>query len=509
MFVPLDDRPPCLQWPRLMAPIASAEMVTPPRDLLGGFTVPGNPSAIADWLRSRDWEAIDAVIVSLDMLVYGGLVASRVHQVEEGKALERLRVIEEIREAHPELPVYGFNIIMRLAPTADGTNDAWRGALERWAELAPQAETDAAAAEELTRLEARIPDGVLADYRSARTRNLAINRAAVGLVENGTIDRLILGQDDAKPQGVHVADREALLEKIDAGGTGDRVAVQPGADELGMLLLARVLSDRSGYTPSIRVVYSSEAGRKGVAPYEDRPLHETVSLQIAAAGGRETADESAELLFHVFASRQEEGAGKAFAERIAREVRDGRRVIVADIDTRGNIQGGSEEFTEALLETGVFPSLFGYASWNTAGNTIGTALPQGLLYFLSVRKGAREAHDSLGVPGTRNQAQFTFLLHRLINDYAYHGLVRPDINRVYAREQGVNPMRLDPLQTRHFEKTILSRVKPQAARFLYQFQLPVRLTELTLTLPWGRTFEAEIGVVVSELHETESRVRQP
>ena len=78
-LVPLDDRPVCLQYPTMMAPLAHAEVVAPPIELLGRFTTPGDTDAIARWLRAQDWRAFDALIVSTDMLAYGGLVASRVH----------------------------------------------------------------------------------------------------------------------------------------------------------------------------------------------------------------------------------------------------------------------------------------------------------------------------------------------------------------------------------------------------------------------------------------------
>ncbi len=485
LLIPLDDRPPCLQWPVLMAPVAGAEIITPPRGTLGRFLTPGDPDRIVAWLENQDLDTVDAVIVSLDMLAYGGLVASRIHKTGKSQALRRLEAVEKLRRSRPDLPIYGFSIIMRLAPTADGTNDAWRGALERWAELSPQRDASPEMDEQVRNLEERIPPEVLSDYQRTRERNLAVNLAAIRLAETGVLDFLILGQDDAKLRGVHVADREALNRKIQSGDLSGRVALQPGADEVAMLLLARAMRDRVGTTPVIKAVYSSETGRARVAPFEDRPLHETVSLQIAAAGARETFSwEEADLIYYIFASRHEEGIAAAFAETVARGVADGHRAMVADIDTRGNVQGGSEEFTEALLAAGVFPNLYSHASWNTAGNTIGTALPQGILRFLA--------------RGDRSEtAQARFLLHRLANDYAYHGLVRPEVNRD-ARERGMNTLRLTPAQTGELEAIILERVTPHFERFQEAFQLPGEPASLRITLPWNRTFEAEIDFTMPE-----------
>ena len=45
LLIPLDDRPPCLQFPEKMGLIAGAEVIAPPKELLGKFTQAGNPEA--------------------------------------------------------------------------------------------------------------------------------------------------------------------------------------------------------------------------------------------------------------------------------------------------------------------------------------------------------------------------------------------------------------------------------------------------------------------------------
>src|SRR5690606_12275457 len=147
--VPLDDRPVCLQYPEMMAPLANATVVAPPIATLGRFTTPGDTAAIGRWLASLELANIDALIVSVDMLAYGGLVASRVHQVDADAALARLDVLREIRRRRPDLPIYAFSVIMRLAPTADGANEAWRTSLSRWADIVPDAEHDPTTAAEV------------------------------------------------------------------------------------------------------------------------------------------------------------------------------------------------------------------------------------------------------------------------------------------------------------------------------------------------------------------------
>ncbi len=436
LLIPLDDRPPCLQFPEMIGLIGDTEVVAPPREFLGRFLVPGQPEKIAGWLRTQNLGSFDAAIISVDMLAYGGLVNSRVHRTALPDALKRLEVVRWIHRAAPQLPIYGSSVIMRLAPTADGRNEAYREKLARWAEISPGAARDSALREEIARLEKEVPPAALEDYKKARGRNFETNRAGIELVRSGVFDYLILSQDDAKPRGVHVADRERLIGEIKRLRLSEKIAVQPGADEVSMLLLARALNKRFNYSPRIAPIYSSETIRNRVTPFEDRPLHRTVDLHIAATGSREAeSTEDADIIFYVYGSRAESGVAAKFAAQVIGALEQGRRVIVADIDCKGDVQGADPKFTEELRRRKVFPRLAGYAAWNTAGNTIGTALPHGIIYS--------RLHESLlKNPPARHEricnAQMKFLLHRLIDDYSYHSLVRPEAIK-FALARGINP----------------------------------------------------------------------
>ena len=53
LLIPLDDRPPCLQFPMKMGLIGDVELVTPPRHLLGRFTQFGKCGSIILWLKKK------------------------------------------------------------------------------------------------------------------------------------------------------------------------------------------------------------------------------------------------------------------------------------------------------------------------------------------------------------------------------------------------------------------------------------------------------------------------
>jgi hypothetical protein len=496
LLVPLDDRPPCLQFPVRMGLIADAEVVTPPRALLGKFTDAGQSDRIIGWLSTQDLKSFDAAVVSLDMVAYGGLVAMRRHgDTSVTRALGRLDVLRKLKANNPKLPIYVQSVIMRLAPTGDGKNENYRDKLSQWAELSPYPESSAATA----KLEREIPADVLDDYKRARTRDLEVNLKAIGLVQERVIDHLILSQDDAKPRGIHVADRERLRAETDRLGLGERVAIQPGADEVAMLLLARAMNKRFHLSPAIKPVYSSNEISMKVMPYEDRALKETVSFHIKAVGARESAEEKgADLLFYVYASRFEAGRAASFAQEIEEQLKKGRRVIVADIDPKGDVQGGDLSFTRELENRGLLSELNGYASWNTAGNTIGTTLPQGVLFALATSELMRSKPAANRIWTAQNW--FTF--HRVLDDYYYHNEVRAKA-RDFILKNKWSTLRLSDEAARHVEhfssKLMLEAFGGLSTSY---FAMPKNIrqrnvrcqkpTDMKFDLPWNRTFEAEI-----------------
>ena len=496
LLIPLDDRPPCLQFPLRMGLIGDAQIVAPPVELLGKFTEPGKSDRIIEWIKQQDLKSFDAAIISVDMLAYGGLVAMRVHDTDDQTALKRLAFIKQMRMLAPQLKIYGSSVIMRLAPTGTGANEAYRANLAQWAEISADPKQKAKTAA----LEAKIPAEALANYKAARVRDLKINRATVDLVKDKTIDYLILSQDDAKPKGIHVADREnliALTKKLKLTG---KIAVQPGADEVSMLLLARSLSDKYDFHPTIKAVYSSANAANSVMPFEDRPLKQTVGFHIKAVGGRETTDEkAADLLFYVYASRDEKESAQKFAAEIKEKLAQNKQIIVADVDPKGDVQGGDISFTAQLAEQKILPRINSYAAWNTAGNTIGTTLPQGVIFALAKAKllQSNEARERILT------AENWFTFHRVLDDYYFHNIVRAKAKN-YIRENNWNAFRLSGEATVKVENyslnlledsfTELSKDYFGASSQILDGNLTCEMpSNLTFDLPWNRTFEADIN----------------
>ena len=250
VLVPLDDRPVSLQLPQLLGEIAGRPVAAPPRALLGRYLRPGDPDAIIAWLNGEAPHASDYVLSS-DMLAYGGLVASRVPGPSYVDAYDRLHALIRLRERFPRANVDVFGTVMRLAPTGiPDVGDAARffAPYPQWQYLQQYANLhDPLLPEEAERarqLRASIGEPLLTAYLQTRARNYGVDHLLIELAGAGSIDRLVLGQDDAKTYGLHVPELAALMAYAGERG-GGRVSIEPGADELAMALTARALVRRA------------------------------------------------------------------------------------------------------------------------------------------------------------------------------------------------------------------------------------------------------------------------
>lgn len=490
LFVPLDDRPVTLQLPILLGRVAGRTVLAPPSALVGRYLAPGDGAGILRWLRSPAAAGADALIASTDMIAYGGLVASRVPGVSAADAGERLAELGTLKRDAALDFVGAFGTVMRLAPTGVPRQGLARdyyatGAtvddIQAYANLpdppaTPENRRKAAA------LRAWIGPATLDAYLATRRRNLAVDERALAVAAGGGFDRLVIGQDDAGPVGLHLRDVAALERLRRDVGAKDVAAIEPGADELGMVLLGRALARDAGWAPSIRVVYS----RPGGGALEDRlefaPIDVTIARLIAASGARRV-ERGADVTLYVRVAGTPAAAETAFEDTIAGDVAAGRAATVADLTFLAGEPGPEQrELAEALVARGVAGRLDGFASWNTNANTVGTALGAALAVGAGRRLGRYDAH-----------AHAEFVLDRFIDDYAFHQFVRPPLNATF-RALGADTTLLDPELAREAAAQNRADLWPLALDLLHRIYPGYTDAGLIVTLPWDRTFETRIDV---------------
>lgn len=510
-LLPIDDRPAVGQFAQMIGAVADHKVTLPPKEMLGRFTTPGDTARIELWLKSQDYSKTDALIISVDMLAYGGLVASRTHKVTFDEAKKRLEFFRWFKAKYPRVPIYAFSVIMRVAPTATAATRGAHDKLARWAELKERAPKsgDKKLEAELDQLTKELAPSVIDDYLTARKRDLQINLAMLDLVKAGTVNEMILLQDDARQFGLHRQDQAVLRAKLKELGLESKVPIYNGTDEGSLSLVSRAVLDKFLYKLRVAVIYSSEKSRDVIAPYEDHPLQFTVENQIRAAGGIPVSefDQSDYRLF-VNAPGTNEEEFDLFLKKLLKELKENRHIALADVlFPAPHHSGADERIIAALKRENLFDRFAGYAAWNTAGNTLGTAIPHANMrvFFRS------KLNDRADRAARTEAAHLEFLLNRFAGDYLYHDIVRFEINARLRSEAKSDEVTYEftPERYAQINREVGEKMKTQLERFFADYfnghiqRLAIYkgvektitvngLKDLNVYLPWARAFECAI-----------------
>jgi hypothetical protein len=504
VVVPLDDRPATTQFAEMIGRIGNAEVILPSRPFLGTFITAGNSEQIAKWLLEQDFSNVDAVILSADMLAYGGFMNSRFSATPQEVAIRRLEIVKELKRKNPRLPVYAFNVVRRVALSATAANRPFRDKIARWAVLADetaQKPGEIKLKAEFERLKGEIPPAEIEDYLAVRRRNLQVNFAMLDLAKAGIVDKLLLLQDDAHRFGLHRRDQQALRQRIEKLGLSDeKAALYNGADEGASVLLSRAVLRKANFKPRVRVVYSSEAGRSHLGDFEDQPIETSVRRQIENSGAEIVSDaNSADYALYVNAPQQTEAEFQAFLGKLVADIKSNRKVAIADVLYR--VWGaGDARIVERLGREKLIDRVIGYASWGTPGNAIGTVVPQANMYVFANKK----LFDNQEQAKKSETANIKFLFHRWIGDYGYHALVRPAVNKYARQDLKIEVDEFDRPTYERFNQIVVERMKPITEQFFNEhfknrfYQTAKNADEgivlreiqnLEIRLPWARTFE--------------------
>lgn len=477
--LPVDGRPVVrAQVQQLVALAEGFELRCPEIAELGDFRIPADRERLAQWLLAqRDVAA--GWVLSLDMLVYGGLIPSRFIDDDEAALRSRLTLLRELKR--PGVPLTAFAATMRISNNcvADEEKPYWHphGA-DLWAwsfhtdRHVQTGDADSAARAEAAA--ARVPEAIRADYQATRARNFAINRAALDLVEAGVIDRLVLPQDDTAEYGFNIAERRALQAEVARRGLGGRVLIYPGADEVMHTLSAWVVGRLRGDAPlRLRTLPTDAAHWQRLVPlYEDRPLPDALAAQLQAVGAVAVdGGEDLLLLVHTQGGAQGDWAmHKPLPQRIGvdaavwPQLAAAPAVAVAD-DAHAN--GGDPAFVAELAARLPLTALAGYAGWNTSSNRIGSLLAQ---LVLARGRWTTAANQAVVALRLAEDLQWQAHLRQVLRDRIDEPLLPAD-----ALQQQAAALMLD-----------------EANAWLGTMGFPQRVQRAWL--PWRRTFEIGLDV---------------
>ena len=495
LFIPLDERPCNYLYPQNIAQTADIDLITPEMAQLSNKKTPANTANLWQFMFDN-LEGVDNVILSVDMMLYGGLIPSRLHHLTDSALEEFEARVRKLKQLNPNAKIYTYNCIMRCPSYSSSDEepeyyDDYGSEIFRRKYLQDKQVRESLSEEESQKLELLIdavPQNVLDDFESRRAFNASANLLVAKLVKEKVIDFLVIPQDDSSPFGYTAIDQKSVINYIEKESLSFDIAIYPGADEVGVTLLSRAFNEYQGYKPRVYPFYASTLGPQITPLYEDRPMNESVKAHIRAAGAV-WADNSADADFILAINSpgkfMQEAATQAnkdltyssgrnlldFAQRIEEYVSAGKKVMVAD---SAFANGGDIELIRFLDKLNVLGKLTSYKGWNTNCNTLGTTLGAGMIADLD------------------NPVTVQNISYHILEDVCYQAKVRTALLERYFADAAFGhttyrPELLDEAMATAKE-ALLSEYHELTANSLTQ------QIDINVFSPWQRTFEIGLDV---------------
>ncbi len=488
IYVPLDNRPVCLDYVQDTATKAGYPLTIPPTNLLASYKANGNIDQLWQWLE-KEAPSADAAVISTDALTYGGLVASRKHQYSTRFLAEKTMLLQSLKNLNPSLKTYAFSSIMRTPRQSAGDVEPnyypyFGPSIFRLSQLVDKEDT-----EKLTRDDIRekayllreIPSHFLLDWNGRRDKNLQFNQQLINMVQDNDFHFLAIGKDDCAPLSqTHMESRS--LKKYASSISSNKFQIVPGIDQLGLLLVTRAINDLNDYQPKIYVIYAPGIGGSTIPLYSDETVQASISHQITTMGAKETPKkEFSNLILAVntpyegicLDSTSNENApyGSVYNKQFVKELASltiEYPVALADISYANGADNG---FMLELENRNLLSRFASYSGWNTGDNSIGFALAQGIM----AAKMTEEDKNRL-------------LKVRYLDDWIYQSNVRYRL-ALDIEKQNFN-LKYD--LGKYYNK-VLGAANTLFVKYVHHEPI-LTGTTYTVEFPWNRLFEVDVQV---------------
>lgn len=434
-FLPIDNRPVCYTLPKLIAQIdEDIEFFVPDRNLLGGLAENADIEGLFDWVCNLP--ELDAFVLSLDTIAYGGLIPSRRCPESFEQIKQRVEKLKNFLK-DKKCKIYAFSSIMRISNNNFNIEEKeyWSEWGEKIFKYSYNGGVDSG----------DIPKNILDDYIQTRKRNFEINKLYIEWQKEGLFETLIFSKDDCAQFGFNVDEAKALE---DLGGF-----TKTGADEIPLSLLSRAIQGEIKICP----LFSEPEYRHLISNYEDVSIEKSVCGQIELAGCKIVSEAEADMILYVNNFREQQGE---IVMRVDTQHFDKNFVVsdkpymVADVRFAN---GADNCFIREFFKNNLSDeNFYGYSAWNTSANTLGSLICGGKVRFLA-NKYNKDAFKRLQVT-------------RFLDDWAYQANVRQTLNSPdkTALEIGM----------RSFEDKISKILNTEVS--------------VNYSYPWERLFEVEV-----------------
>jgi len=483
-------------------------VLSPPTDILPSLKVSGDIEKIHSWV-DENIAGADAMILSAEMYLYGGLIASRISndttQVIEG----RLQKLIDYSDRYQGLEMYVSNVVMRI-PSYDGDFEEpwyWKDYgdelftysyyLDKYNQL--NNTEDLTTSQEAVK---NVPSSAVQEFEWRRSRNHNITmRALADMSSRKPFAYFYTTLDDSAEFGYNIREAQEIKDFISGSQSGlsfEVCPVYPGADEVHLTMLARlsVTDANQGRLVTLANVYRDPNNVNAIPGYEGQPMVDTLNQQITAAGGvavDQTSFSTADavlLVNNFYETSQAEASQQTFDcsnadfsmfDKYVDFALSGSSDRAPPLGFCDNhyANGGDFCFVNYMNDRVAGLKLQGttYAGWNTNGNTIGTVVANTIILSLFHKGEENAAFNSL----------------RILEDMWYQGQVRTQlmnfVNQITNTDESTSNLTPD---LSFYERYTFKLLSSAYSDISSGYNVPNSLQ--STYFPWNRTFE--IGLML-------------
>ncbi len=500
VFLPIDERF-CTREYFLMFAIASdLNILTPPKELLGAKKIPAHTDALKDWLLDNSQEG-DNLILSLDTLIHGGLIPSRINLLQKPTINERLKILNTLKKKRTTIYLSSTITRIPIYNSSDEEPDYWEYYGEALSNLSKDFAKYLESKDKLQNLSYKdtlsrflekfenkyqeIPEWMIKDFFWRRERNYTIIQEAIKFVNNGVVDFLNITLDDNSSGSLSVYESKLHQKLVNQLDLNEKISIHPGADETSLTLLSRLLCSTFKYSPSFELFYTHPESITLIPPYEGYPLKSSVETHIGAAGGK--IKQKGDILLLLNNSSDYSRYDNTFQDTLAvseekyetiieRIKKEDKIIGIADI-RYGN--GSDKRLVEKILENHLDWLKINYSGWNTVSNTLGTVILHSVIQYFAQKNYLKLDTKEL----LKLQAIF------FIEHWGYQAVVRQQLRKDSA-QKGCNLWTLMPAEkwAEEYTKTKLLPFKEIIEKSMK------KRWKMEIFFPWHRSFEVGINL---------------
>ncbi len=401
-YVPLDNRTINVDRVIYQAESAGFKVKMPDSDLyttrLDGQprnkngTSYGDGKAIMDWLEAMDAET-DYFVISLDQILSGGLVNSRVISDRDNR--EEYALIDRIIRLSENNRVYVTDTVLRLASCTVGYNGADINTYSylRNFNLQPR--------QELKDFQLSV-ESIVKNYRSKAAGGSYVPSKEYANVVNESykvrerklelIDYMLkmsrgsgitffVGIDDSSAQPTIQTNEINFIRKK----LGDRGEIYSGTDELGMMAVMHFLIDYYGCDINVAEVYfggSESVGAGNGYDYDADSVKQNLERHLKSLGVKITGKSEADVEVVVLTAPSDAALNSKYISNMIDYINANIDKNKPTIVINAAASAYSNNFEYRMLRDCETSMLMSYSSWNTVGNAMGVALTNGLSRYL-------------------------------------------------------------------------------------------------------------------------------